>query len=93
MGKKFYETLGVPETASEDDIKKAYRKMALKYHPDKNKSPEAETKFKDVSEAYDCLGDKTKRDRYDKLGDNPVQFEPQRANPSFNTYQQYSPSK
>ncbi|GIY81870.1 dnaJ homolog subfamily B member 1 [Caerostris extrusa] len=72
MGKKFYDVLGVPENASEDDIKKAYRKMALKYHPDKNKSPEAETKFKAVSEAYEILGDKAKRCKYDKVGDNPV---------------------
>lgn len=72
MGKKFYEVLGVTETATEDDIKKAYRKMALKYHPDKNKSPEAENQFKSVSEAYEVLGDKAKRDKYDKFGDNPV---------------------
>ncbi|KAG8200339.1 hypothetical protein JTE90_028521 [Oedothorax gibbosus] len=90
MGKKHYDTLGVPEHASEDDIKKAYRKMALKYHPDKNKSPEAETKFKAVSEAYEVLSDKTKRDKYDKLGDNPIQFEPHRANANFNY--QYSPN-
>ncbi|GFS37506.1 dnaJ homolog subfamily B member 4 [Nephila pilipes] len=73
MGRKFYDVLGIPETATEDDIKKAYRKMALKYHPDKNKSPEAETKFKAVSEAYEILGDKTKRCEYDKFGENPVQ--------------------
>ncbi|GFY68246.1 dnaJ homolog subfamily B member 4 [Trichonephila inaurata madagascariensis] len=83
MGKKFYEVLEIPETASEDDIKKAYRKMALKYHPDKNKSPEAETKFKAVSEAYEILGDKTKRCKYDKFGDNPVQYDAfQRSNTS-----------
>ncbi|GFW17610.1 dnaJ homolog subfamily B member 4 [Trichonephila clavipes] len=83
MGKKFYEVLEIPETATEDDIKKAYRKMALKYHPDKNKSPEAETKFKAVSEAYEILGDKTKRCKYDKFGDNPVQYDAfQRSNNS-----------
>ncbi|GFR22448.1 dnaJ homolog subfamily B member 4 [Trichonephila clavata] len=75
MGKKFYDVLEIPETATEDDIKKAYRKMALKYHPDKNKSPEAETKFKAVSEAYEILGDKSKRCKYDKFGDNPVQYD------------------
>ncbi|KAF8786084.1 dnaJ homolog subfamily B member 4-like [Argiope bruennichi] len=75
MGKKFYDVLGVPESATDDDIRKAYKKMALKYHPDKNKSPEAETKFKAVSEAYETLGDKNKRCRYDKFGDNPVQFD------------------
>ena len=57
MGKDYYKTLGVSRTATADDIKKAYRKMALKYHPDKNKSPGAEDKFKEVAEAYDVLHD------------------------------------
>ncbi|XP_042897810.1 dnaJ protein homolog 1 [Parasteatoda tepidariorum] len=75
MGKKFYDVLGVSEKATDDDIKKAYRKLALKYHPDKNKSPEAESKFKDISEAYEVLGDKTKREKYDKYGDSPAPFQ------------------
>ena len=57
MEKDYYKILGVSRTATADDIKKAYRKMALKYHPDKNKSPEAEEKFKEVAEAYDVLRD------------------------------------
>ena len=57
MGKDYYKILGVSRTATADDIKKAYRKMALKYHPDKNKSPGAEDKFKEVAEAYDVLHD------------------------------------
>ncbi|XP_054710348.1 dnaJ homolog subfamily B member 4-like isoform X2 [Uloborus diversus] len=76
MGKKFYEVLGLPENASDEDVKKAYKKMALKYHPDKNKSPEAEAQFKKVSEAYEVLSDKKKRDRYDKFGDAGLNFEP-----------------
>lgn len=69
MGKDYYKVLGIPRTANEAEIKKAYRKMALKYHPDKNKSPNAEEKFKEVSEAYDVLSDKSKKEIYDKYGE------------------------
>ncbi|CAN8004359.1 unnamed protein product [Ixodes hexagonus] len=69
MGKDYYKILGVARTANEDDIKKAYRKLALRYHPDKNKSAEAEEKFKEVAEAYEVLSDKKKRDIYDKFGE------------------------
>ncbi|VDN33428.1 unnamed protein product [Dibothriocephalus latus] len=55
MGLDYYKVLGLEKGASEDDIKKAYRKMALKYHPDKNKSPNAEEKFKSVAEAYETF--------------------------------------
>lgn len=57
MGKDYYTILGVPRGASDEQIKKAYRKMALKYHPDKNKDPGAEEKFKEIAEAYDVLTD------------------------------------
>ena len=57
MGKDYYKILGVARDASEDQIKKAYRKLALKYHPDKNRSPGAEEKFKEIAEAYDVLSD------------------------------------
>ena len=57
MGKDYYAILGVSRSASADDIKKAYRKMALKYHPDKNSDPGAEDKFKEIAEAYDVLSD------------------------------------
>ena len=74
-GKDYYKILDVPEDASEDVIKKAYRQLAKKYHPDVNKgNPQAEAKFKDVSEAYGVLSDKTKRAQYDqirKYGGNP----------------------
>ena len=66
--KDYYETLGIKRDASDSEIKSAYRKLARKYHPDVNKTKEAEEKFKDINEAYEVLGDKQKRQRYDSLG-------------------------
>ena len=68
MGKDYYQILGVEKTATEEEIKKAYRKMALRFHPDKNKDPGAEDKFKEISEAYEVLSDKDKRASYDRYG-------------------------
>ena len=68
--KDYYETLGLKRDASDSEIKSAYRKLARKYHPDVNKTKEAEEKFKDINEAYEVLGDKQKRQRYDSLGAN-----------------------
>ncbi len=68
MKKDYYEILGVSRDATKDEIKKAYRKLALKYHPDRNKSPEAEEKFKEISEAYAVLSDDEKRRLYDMYG-------------------------
>ncbi|HET7586086.1 MAG TPA: molecular chaperone DnaJ [Gemmatimonadaceae bacterium] len=66
----FYDTLGVPRGASDDDIKKAYRKLAMQYHPDRNNgSKEAEERFKEITEAYDVLRDPQKRAAYDRYGE------------------------
>ncbi len=63
-----YDVLGVAKSASEHDIKEAYRRLAVRYHPDRNKSPDAEERFKDVSQAYFVLSDAEKRALYDALG-------------------------
>lgn len=68
-GKDYYDILGVKKTANDDELKKAYRTLAKKYHPDKNKgNKDAENKFKEISEAYAVLSDKEKREQYDRLG-------------------------
>ncbi|GIW61349.1 MAG: integrase [Patescibacteria group bacterium] len=64
----YYQILGVPKTATQDEIKKAYRKLALEYHPDRNKSKEAEEKFKEINKAYEVLSDPQKRQMYDQYG-------------------------
>ena len=66
--KDYYKVLGVERGASEDDVKKAYRKLARKYHPDVSKEANAKEKFQEVSEAYETLRDKEKRAAYDSLG-------------------------
>jgi len=68
MAKDYYEVLGVSKSASQDDIKKAYRKLAVEFHPDKNKSKDAEEKFKEISEAYEVLSNPQKRQGYDQFG-------------------------
>src|SRR5712672_4779338 len=72
----YYETLGVPKTATDDEIRSAVRKLARKYHPDVAKDKKAaETKFKGINEAYEVLGDPEKRKKYDELGANWRMYE------------------
>lgn len=66
----YYAALGVPRDASAEDIRRAYRKLARQYHPDVNKEPGADDRFKEVAEAYEVLRDPEKREQYDRLGDN-----------------------
>lgn len=74
--KDYYKVLGVSKSATQDEIKKAYRKLAIKYHPDKNKgNKQSEEKFKEIAEANDVLGDPAKRKKYDELGSNWSQYQ------------------
>jgi len=88
MGKDYYKTLGLPKTATEEEIKKAYRKLALRYHPDKNKAANAEEKFKEVAEAYEVLSDKKKREIYDTYGEDGLKNGGTRNGPG--TYTSFS---
>src|SRR6187455_556511 len=74
--KDYYSTLGVAKTATEKEIKQAFRKLARKHHPDVNPGDKsAETRFKDLTEAYEVLGDPAKRKKYDELGSNWRMYE------------------
>lgn len=75
MGRDFYSVLGVPRNASAEDIKKAYKRQALLFHPDKNKSQGAEERFKKVSEAYSVLTDPNKRQIFDTYGEEGLKNE------------------
>jgi len=81
MARDLYAILGVPKSADEDAIKKAYRKLAVKHHPDKSPGKASESKFKEINQAYDVLGDATKRSLYDEFGETSLQqgFDPERA--------------
>lgn len=82
MGKDYYQTLGLARGASDDEIKRAYRRQALRYHPDKNKEPGAEEKFKEIAEAYDVLSDPRKREIFDRYGEEGT-LAPGRGDPPF----------
>ena len=70
MARDFYEVLGVPRNADRSEIQRAYRKLARQHHPDVNKDPSAEARFKEISEAYDVLSDPEQRKRYDAFGED-----------------------
>jgi curved DNA-binding protein len=82
----YYEALGVPRDASTEDIRSAYRKLARQYHPDVNKEPGAEDRFKEISEAYEVLRDPEKRERYDRLGSNWRAGQDVSSAPGFDEY-------
>jgi len=83
--KDYYDIMGVARDATQDEVKRAYRKLARKYHPDVSKVKDAEAKFKEVGEAYEVLGDAEKRAAYDQLGANWKQGQDFRPPPDWNT--------
>lgn len=89
--KDYYKILGVSKTATTDEIKKAYRKLAVKYHPDKNSgNKQMEEKFKEINEANDVLSDRDKRKKYDELGENWRSYERSGANPNDFDWAKYA---
>uniref|UniRef100_A0A182JC37 Uncharacterized protein n=1 Tax=Anopheles atroparvus TaxID=41427 RepID=A0A182JC37_ANOAO len=86
-GDTLYQTLGLPKTATADEIKKTYRKLALKYHPDKNpNNPDASEKFKEVNRAHSILSDLTKRNIYDNYGSLGLYIAEQFGEENVNAY-------
>ena len=84
----YYQTLGVTYTASHDEIKRAYRRLAVLYHPDKNRDPAAESIFKKINEAYDVLGDPAKKSKYDlrfqaAFEETPYEAPPRHRDPAY----------
>lgn len=87
--KDYYKILGISKTATSDEVKKAYRKLAIKYHPDKNKDDKAaEEKFKEVNEANEILKDETKRKEYDSLAEDYKNYQQSGGKQGFNGYSQ-----
>lgn len=88
--KDYYAILGVPRTASAEELKKAFRKLAREHHPDANKgAKKSEEKFKEINEAYDVLSDVKKRQVYDRMGENYEQYRQQGGNPAGFDFSQY----
>ena len=81
--KTFYEILGVDKTASDTEIKKAYRTLSLKYHPDRNSDPSAKSQFQDINEAYETLSDNSKRQQYDNGSSGDIPFHNMTGNQNF----------
>ncbi|KAH8364580.1 hypothetical protein KR084_008472 [Drosophila pseudotakahashii] len=79
MGKDYYKILGIERNASGDEVKKGYRRMALRYHPDKNDHPQAEEQFKEVVAAFEVLSDKEKRQIYDQFGEEGLRIDDEPA--------------
>ncbi|KAK3526255.1 hypothetical protein QTP70_020406 [Hemibagrus guttatus] len=86
----YYEILGIPKDASERQIKKAFHKLAMKYHPDKNKSPDAEAKFREIAEAYETLSDSKRRQEYDQMRSNPFSRESTQGSRGARFHQPFS---
>jgi len=87
----YYEVLGVPRTATQEEIQRSYRKLARKYHPDVNKAKDAEDKFKEINEAYEVLKDPEKRQKYDQLGPNWKAGQEFRPPPGWDVHFDFGP--
>jgi curved DNA-binding protein len=87
----YYEVLGVPRTAEQDEIRRSYRKLARKFHPDVNKAKDAEDKFKEINEAYEVLKDPEKRKKYDQLGQNWKAGQEFRPPPGWDVHYDFGP--
>ena len=88
--KDYYATLGVPRTASQDEVKRAYRKLARKFHPDVSKEPNAEARFKEVAEAHEALIDPERRAAYDDIGQRHARGQPFEPPPGWDSGYEFS---